>query len=164
MQDAGVGDEELDRVITEPVPEGWTAMADSELRFLVTTQREYMPKVTGSEARVAAKGWTDGTNRFLILVVESDTVMPGFTRKTRDALAKQCSTTVGGPGAAGRDGRHRVGPGRSVHGEGARHRCGRGPESRHMLGLGAPRHHGIVDPPLGRITMPVTNLAAGDAR
>jgi hypothetical protein len=25
-------------------------------------------------------------------------------------------------------------------------------------------YQGIVDPPLGRITMPVTNFAAGDAR
>ena len=25
-------------------------------------------------------------------------------------------------------------------------------------------HHGMFEPPLGRITMPVTNLAAGDAR
>ena len=54
--------------------------------------------------------------------------------------------------------RSEVGPGSAVRrlGPGDRTDDGRG---RDRVG-----HQGMVEPPLGRITMPVTNLAAGDAR
>ena len=51
-----------------------------------------------------------------------------------------------------------VEPGRSERGIRADDRADDGRERNRC------RHQGMVEPPLGRITMPVTNRAAGDAR